>query len=386
MHLFFLTAFFFGDWPQLLGPTRNGVYTGSDVAWPTKIAWKKQVGAGFAGPIIADGKVILFHRRGSEEIVEAFDAQSGKSLWTFSYPTAYRDDFGFDEGPRSVPTSADGKIFTYGAEGVMHAIDLAKGKKLWRVDVHKTFNVAKGFFGAACSPLFSDGKIFINIGSKEAGVGAFDAKTGKLIWKSSNHEMSYSSPVVSAFGIVFFTRAGLLVTDRDSGKITFEMPWRSRSNSSVNAATPLVDGNIVFLTSSYGTGAVALDFAKQPPAKLWSNDDSLSSHYATPVIKDGYFYGLHGRAETGQELRAVELHTGKVAWNMEVGGAGSVTLLRDKIMFLRDDGEMFQVTATPKKLDVIGHFKATDGKVRPMPAVGNGLVCFRNETYLTCYR
>ncbi len=386
MRLLLLLAFFFGDWPQFLGPARNGVYTATDVSWPSKIVWKKQIGAGFAGPIIIEGKVVLFHRRGSEEIVEAFDAQSGKSLWIFSYPTNYRDDFGFDEGPRSVPTVADGKIFTYGAEGVMHAIDLTKGKKLWRVDVHKTFNVAKGFFGAACSPLHADGKIFINIGSKEAGVGAFDAKTGKLIWKSSNHEMSYSSPVSSPFGIVFFTRAGLLVTDPDSGKINFEMPWRSRSSSSVNAAMPVVVGNVVFITSSYGTGALALEFSKNPPAKLWSNDDSLSAHYATPVVKDGYLFGLHGRAETGQELRAVELRTGKVAWNMEVGGAGSVTLLGDKIMFLRDDGEMFQIAATPKKLEVIKHFKASDGKVRPMPAIGNGLVCFRNETHLTCYR
>ena len=127
MHLLFLFAFFFGDWPQLLGPTRNGAYNDTDVAWPSKIVWKKQVGAGFAGPIIADGKVILFHRRGAEEIVEAFDGQSGKSLWTFAYPTTYRDDFGFDEGPRSAPTVADGKIFTCGAEGVMHAIDLVKG-------------------------------------------------------------------------------------------------------------------------------------------------------------------------------------------------------------------------------------------------------------------
>ena len=381
-----ILAFFFHDWPQLLGPSRNGVYTDSDVAWPTKIAWKNQVGAGLAAPVIVNGKVILFHRRGNEEIVEAFDAQNGKSIWTFSYPTNYRDDFGFDEGPRSSPTVADGKVYTFGAEGVLHAIDLVNGKKLWRVDVQKTYDVAKGFFGAACAPLYSDGKVFLNIGSKQAGVGAFDANTGKLIWKSSNHEMSYSSPILTKFGLVFFTRAGLLVTDADSGKILYEQPFRARSASSVNAATPLIDGNILFLTASYGTGAMALDFSKMPPKKLWANDDSLSAHYATPVIKDGYLYGLHGRAETGQELRAVELRTGKVVWNMPAGGTGSVTLLRDKLMFLRDDGEMFQVLANPKKLEVPTHFKATDGKVRALPAIGNGLVCLRNESNLICYR
>lgn len=386
MILTLLFAFFFHDWPQMLGPSRNGVYTDSDVTWPSKIAWKKQVGAGLAAPVIVNGKVILFHRRSMQEIVEAFDDKTGKSLWTFSYPTNYRDDFGWDEGPRSAPTVADGKVFTFGAEGVLHAIDLAKGKKLWRVDVQKTYDVPKGFFGAACAPLYSDGKVFLSIGSKQAGVGAFDANTGKLIWKSSNHEMSYSSPILSSFGLIFFTRAGLLVTETGTGKILHEQPFRSRSGSSVNAATPLLEGNILFLTSSYGTGALALDISKTPPVKLWANDDSLSAHYATPVIKDGYLYGLHGRAESGQELRAVELRTGKVAWNMEAGGTGSVTLLKDKLMFLRDDGEMFQVNASPKKLEMLSHFKATDGKVRALPAVGNGLVCLRNETYLTCYR
>ena len=135
MILTLIFAFFLHDWPQMLGPSRNGVYTDSDVTWPSKIAWKKQVGAGLAAPVIVNGKVILFHRRGMEEIVEAFDDKTGKSLWTFSYPTNYRDDFGWDEGPRSAPTVADGKVFTFGAEGVLHAIELAKGKKLWRVDV-----------------------------------------------------------------------------------------------------------------------------------------------------------------------------------------------------------------------------------------------------------
>ena len=184
--------FFFHDWPQLLGPGRNGIYSDSDVAWPTQFAWQTEVGSGFAAPVIAAGKVILFHRKGKREIIEAFEASTGKTVWAFDYATNYRDDFGFDDGPRSPPTVADGKVFAFGAEGVLHALDLATGAMLWRVDVHKRYESPKGWFGAGCAPLVYDGELFLNIGSKKAGVGAFDPSTGKLIW-----------PAAAAFGIVF---------------------------------------------------------------------------------------------------------------------------------------------------------------------------------------
>src|SRR3954470_18322445 len=110
------------DWPQLLGPTRNGIYSGNDLAghWLKEgppILWQRQVGPGFSGPAVTAGKLILFHRVENREVVECLDAGTGKALWTFGYPTAYRDDFGFDEGPRATPTINDGRVFTYGAEG-----------------------------------------------------------------------------------------------------------------------------------------------------------------------------------------------------------------------------------------------------------------------------
>lgn len=378
---------FFHDWPQLLGPNRNGIYTDSDVAWPSSVAWEKEVGAGFAAPVIVNGKVILFHRKGKKEIVDAWEAATGKTLWTFDYPTNYKDDFGFDDGPRSAPTVADGKVFTFGAEGALHAIDLNTGIKLWRVDVHKQYNVEKGYFGAGCSPLIYDGKLFLNIGSKKAGIGAFDPATGKNIWKATNHEMSYSSPASAKFGIIFFTREGIVVADKDTGKIIYEKHWRARAHASANAASPIVDGNLLFISSNYAVGAIVVDFSTSPPTELWSGDDAISAHYATPVLKDGFLYGLHGPTQTGQELRAVEMKTGKVAWKMLAGpGGGTVTLLKDHLMFLRDDGQLFKIKPNPEKLEVVGNFKVLDGKIRAFPAIGNGLVCIRNTKVLACLR
>ena len=337
--------------------------------------------------MIAGGKVILFHRKGKREILEAFEATTGKTVWAFDYATSYRDDFGFDDGPRSPPTVADGKVFTFGAEGVLHALDLATGAMLWRVDVHKRYESPKGWFGAGCAPLVHDGKLFLNIGSKKAGVGAFDPATGKLIWKATNHEMSYSSPAAASFGIVFFTREGIVVTNKDSGKVLFEKRWRARAQASANAASPLVDGNLLFISSNYAVGAIVLDFSTNPPTELWSGDDAISAHYATPVLKDGVLYGLHGPTQTGQQLRAVELRTGKVLWKMLASeNGGSVTLIKDQLMMIRDDGQIFRINPKPQEFEVLSNYKVLEGKIRAFPAVGNGLVCLRNSSVLACLR
>ncbi|MGH9257718.1 MAG: PQQ-binding-like beta-propeller repeat protein, partial [Vicinamibacterales bacterium] len=118
------------DWPQFLGPERNGVYRGPALAemWGPqgpRVVWRKTVGQGFSGPVVAQGRVIIFHRVGNEEVVEALDARTGASQWRYAYATAYRDDFGFDEGPRAVPVVASGAVYTFGAQGQLHAIDLA---------------------------------------------------------------------------------------------------------------------------------------------------------------------------------------------------------------------------------------------------------------------
>jgi len=373
------------EWPQLLGPHRNGVYTGETVGWPSQFAWQKEVGSGFASPVIVGGKVILFHRKGDRETVEAFEAATGKTVWTFDSPTHYRDDFGFDNGPRATPTVAGGRVFTFGAEGVLHALDLETGAMLWRLDVNQKFDVPKGWFGAGCSPLVYEGKLYLNIGSRKAGVGAFDPETGNMLWKSSHHETSYSSPVAASFGIVFFTREGILVTDKDSGKVLFEKRWRARSNASANAASPIVEGNLVFISANYAVGAIVLDFSTNPPKELWSGDDAISAHYATPVLKDGILYGLHGPTQTGQQLRAVDLRTGKVLWKMlSSEHGGSVTLINDRLMFIRDDGQIFKIKPNPERLEVEGNFKAIEGTVRSFPALGNGLICLRNTKVLAC--
>jgi outer membrane protein assembly factor BamB len=384
-----------GDWPQFLGPTRDGVYSGSDIApaWPATgppVVWKKDVGAGFAGPVVAGGKLILFHRLQGREIIECLDAATGKNVWSQEYPTAYRDDFGFDEGPRSAPVIAGGVVYAYGAEGVLTAIELATGKRLWQVAAHQKFKSPKGWFGSAGSPLVEGGKVLVNVGGEGAGIVAFDAATGNVAWKATSDEASYSSPSAVTIGgarhVLFLTRSELVDLDPANGQIRFTMPFKSRSSASVTAATPLAIGNLVFVSASYGVGAALLEVNGSQFRKIWANDDSMSNHYSTCVYANGILYGFHGRQEEGQELHAIELKTGKIMWSVERFGAGTVTLAGNRLLIVRENGELTVAPATSKEFRPSESAKILSGVIRAYPAIADGRLYARNEHTLIAVR
>ena len=380
------------DWPQFLGPGRNGVYSGPPISamWPAggpKVVWRKQVGAGFAGPVVAGELLILFHRVANEEVVESLNARTGAAQWRFAYPTSYRDDFGFDEGPRAVPVVVNGRIYTFGAEGMLHAIDLMTGRRIWNVDAMKQFGVRKGFFGAAGSPLVEDGRVMANIGGKNAGKGAgivaFSADTGAVVWTATDHEAGYSSPVSATFDgqhrAVFLTRAGLVGLDPSSGAVVFQRPWRSRSQASVNAATPVIVGDLIFVSATYDTGAALLRVNGSQLTELWSSDDALSNHYATSVHLNGYLYGFRGRQEYNPSFRAVDLKTGMVKWSEDRFRAGTVMLVGDRMLILRETGELILAPATPDGFRPAARAQILPPTVRSYPALADGFLYARNN-------
>ena len=380
------------DWPQFLGPERNGVYTGPPLAdsWPAggpKIAWRRQVGAGFAGPVVSNGRLILFHRQGREEVVESLDIRTGAPVWRYAYPTAYRDDFGFDEGPRAAPVVAGGVIYTFGAEGQLHAIDFAKGTRLWSEDTMKRFAVPKGYFGAAGSPLVEGGRVIANVGGENAGIVAFDAKTGKVMWTATEDDASYSSGVAATIGgrrsAVFLTRDNLIGLDPATGAVQFQRRWRARAAASVNAATPLVIGDLIFVSAEYGPGAGVLRVNGSQLTELWASDEALSNHYATSVHHQGVLYGFHGRQEFGPTLRAVDLKTGAVKWSQDQFRAGSLLLAGDRLVILRESGELVLAPATPQAFKPLARAQILQGTVaRPYPAIADGILYARNENTL----
>lgn len=154
--------------------------------------------------------------------------------------------------------------------------------------------------------------------------------------------------------------------------------------ASVNAATPIVAGDLVFLSSSYGTGAIVLQVGASGLKKIWASDDSLTNHYSTSVYKDGFLYGFHGRQEQGQSLRCIDFKTGEVRWNVEGFGAGTVTLAGDKLVIVREAGELMLAAAAPTEFRQISASKVLAPVIRAYPAIANGRIYVRNEKTLMC--
>jgi outer membrane protein assembly factor BamB len=380
------------DWPQLHGPARDGHSTETKLswAWPKggpPVLWKKDVGSGWASPVVAGGKLYLFHRVKDDEVLQCFNPATGEQEWVSAYPAKYRDDFGFDDGPRATPTVADGKIFTLGANGDLRVLELPKGKELWRRNLLADYKADKGFFGVACSPILIDKKLLVNVGGKGAGVVAFEAATGKELWKATDDAASYSSPTVAEIdgkpAAVFLTRFGLRVLDPANGKVLYELPWKPRINESVQGATPLVWKDEIFLTVSYSTGAVLAKAKGGELTEIWSNDKSLSSQYNTPVRVGEYMYGVHGRSDVGTaQLRCVEWKTGAVKWSEANFGVSSLLAVDGGLLALTEGGDLVRFDASPDGYKERGRASVLSKPTRASPALADGFLFARDGSKL----
>jgi outer membrane protein assembly factor BamB len=351
------------------------------------VLWRKRVGEGYSAPSVADGKLILFHRVGDEEVVEALDPDTGESLWRIGYPTSYRDEYGWDNGPRTAPSIIDGVIYTYGAERVMQALDFETGVRLWMVDIRERFRTEKGPYGAGSTPLVAFGRVMINVGGADgAGIIALDAGTGEAVWTATDHGAGYSTPVLADIGgrtrAFFFTRRGLLDIDPEDGSVRSELHWRSISLASVNAASPVVVGQRLFVSATYGTGAAMLDVTDEGFSAVWSDDDTLSNHYAASIHHDGTLYGYHGRQPIVPALRAVDSETGQVLWDEDRFGAGSILRAGDTLVILRERGELVLADADREGYTPRASADILRPIVRAYPALAGGILYARNSDEL----
>lgn len=391
---FCVTAVRADDWPQFLGPRRDGVSLEKGLidTWPKSgpaVVWQRNVGEGFSGPVIAGDRLILFHRMGDEEIVECLSASTGKGLWKYPYPTSYQDQLGKGDGPRSTPVIAGDKVITLGAEGTLHCLSMSDGKKIWSRSLTADYRTPLGYFGVGTSPVVEQDQVLINVGGPKAGIVAFDLASGKENWKATNDPPSYSSPTVcSVDGMrlaVFFTRTGAVVLDPKNGSVLYQKRWRARIDASVNAATPLIIGNQAFFSTSYDTGALLLKLRKDGADEVWADEEVMSNHYNTCVYRDGYLYGLDGRQEVGPNFRCVELKTRKVQWDKQRFGCATMVLADGRLIVLTEKGELVLVQATPEAYRELARAQIFEaGPCRAQIALTNGRLYARDQRKMVC--
>jgi len=358
-------------------------------------------GESYASPIIAGGKLLHFHAIDSAETLDCHDPETGKRLWTFSYPIQYRDRYGFSAGPRTSPVVQDEQIFLIGVTAMLHCLDLQTGKVLWKRDLQKEFAVPQYFFGFGPNPVVYQDHLIINIGGKEnktdgTCVAAFNTADGKTLWKHQDKwGASYASPVIArihgkdvalviAGGESKPTHGGLLILNPLTGKAYSRFPWRAAIYESVLASSPLaLPNNQVFISDCYEKGGVLLQFDEElQPAPVWT-ERYFGMHMMIPQLIDGHLLGFAGRNVPDTQLKSANLGTGKIRWENDMRWTegkrvtglfrGSFLRTSKRLFSLGEDGSFTELKLTAREPEILQKarlFSATESWTPPVLSGG----------------
>jgi len=392
------------DWPQFLGPHRNGTSdeTGLLDRWPTSgvpIVWEKKIGTGYSAPSVLGERLVLHHRLADEELVECFEAGTGKPLWRYGYRSQFVDPYGYNNGPRCTPLLTAERCYTFGAEGKLVCLALQTGKLIWQRDTAKDWEVPPAFFGVGSSPILEGDLLMAMVGGQpNSAMVAFDANTGKtiwakvgesnwqgatmtgwpgepkVVWRRGDKQASYSTPVAATINgqrqIFCLTRQGLVALDPTNGTVNWSFWFRSRLEDSVNAISPVVVDDKVFISAAYyKVGSVLLRAKPDNRSfdEVWRST-VLEIHWNTPIYHKGHLYAFSGRNEPDARFRCVEFQTGKLMWDRDeswplhsgystpqpkVYGRGSAILAEGKLIVLGEGGllGLFKINpANPEEL------------------------------------
>jgi outer membrane protein assembly factor BamB len=365
------------DWAAFLGPTHNAVSTETRLnrRFPPPLVWECPKGTGYASPAIAGDDLVLLHRVGNEEIVECLHAEVGTRRWRFRYASVFEDRYGYNNGPRSSPVISGDRVYTVGAEAVIHCLDLRSGKVVWKRDLRADYRVRQDFFGTGSTPLVEGGLLIVNVGAPGGPcVVGFDRQTGREAWRAGKEwGPSYASPVpavihgkrrifVFAGGESQPPAGGLMSIDPATGSVDFMFPWRSRTVESVNASCPVVFDNKVFISASYRTGSALVEVLENFRHRVVWTTQEFALHFNTAIHKDGYLYGFDGRNEPDASLVCLDASNGRIVWRetpewTETAGGrqlaagtfrGSLLAVDGHFLCLGELGHLLWMDLTPK--------------------------------------
>ncbi|MFK7770426.1 MAG: PQQ-binding-like beta-propeller repeat protein [Mariniblastus sp.] len=376
------------DWPQINGPARNGTTEGEVLLekFPAKLknVWSHPVGQGNSGPIVVGSKLIVFHRPGKMNLVEALNAKTGEVIWNQALPAGSRGAGpDGDLGPKAVPLAHGDHVYVFGSGGNLCCLKLSDGEVVWKKNVLEIYKSPAGYFGSGSSPIVIDDKLLLNVGGRDASVVAFDLKTGDEIWKSFEDRASYSSPiemtVAGKSAAVFITRLHLLGLSPKDGTVLFKTRF-GQTGPTVNGAMPVRIGSHLFINAAYSIGAKWIDVESGTPKIEWANDQSFSSQYSTPVVFNEKLFGSAGREDMGNgSLRCVDPGTGKVLWKQDSVSVGHSILVGGKILHLDCKGGLRVFEANENKYTQLYKTSLFASDARSMPALANGMLYSRSN-------
>lgn len=386
------------DWPQFLGPNRNGISaeTGLIDSWPadgpTEV-WRAPGGVGMSGIAISRGRLVTMIQTNGKQYVVCLDAQTGKSLWQTSVAPEYRNGQG--HGPRATPTIAGNAVFAFTGQGILAALNFADGKVLWSHDVVGEQRGKPADYGMSCSPLVDGETVVVTPGTPNATVVAYDMQSGDLAWAANEGDTAgYSSPALLNIGgrqqIVAFTGNSLLGLASNTGRVLWRYPYQT--DFDCNIATPLSYDGQLFISSGENHGCVLLKLSPQGDqfqlTDVWSSQgvkSVLRNEWQTSMLIDGYLYGFDNVGSAGRitHLTCVNASTGERAWQELRFGKGNMIAADGKLFMSTMKGEVIIAVASPTRYNEIGRATVI-GTTRQAPALAAGLLYLRDDEEIVC--
>lgn len=378
-------------WTAFRGPLRDGTYRERPIltAWPAgglKPLWKQPIGGGYASFAIARGRAFTIEQRRAQEVVTAYDVDTGRELWAHGWDGEFKEWMGGD-GPRATPTWFDGRVYALGALGELRCLDERTGAVLWRVNILDDNAAANLPWGMAASPLIVDDMVIVLPGGPAGrSVAAYDRQTGARRWSALNDKQAYTSPTLATIGgtrQILMVTASRLVALTPTGVLLWEYPWPTPND--INASQPVIlpPGNRVLLSSGYGHGAALLevtnDGGRFGTRLLWEHT-RLKNRFSSSVEHQGFIYGLDENI-----LTCVDASSGEVKWKGGRYGHGQFLLASGHLVLLTEEGELALIRATPDSHQELARFPVLDGKTWNHPALDDGRLLVRNLAEMAAF-
>ncbi|HYG81256.1 MAG TPA: PQQ-binding-like beta-propeller repeat protein, partial [Pyrinomonadaceae bacterium] len=377
-------------WTDFRGPNRDGRYEELTVraSWPANglpRLWKQPVGGGYASFVVGEGRAFTIEQRRAQEVVAAYDVETGRELWKHGWDAEFRESMGGD-GPRATPTWHGGRVYALGAAGELRCLDAKTGRLIWNRNILKDNGAENLQWGMSASPLIVDDKVVVLPGGRSGkSVVAYNRLTGAPVWRALDDEASYTSPMLVTLAgrrQILVVTASRVVGLTEDGALLWEHPW---SNSySINVSQPIVAGpNRFFISAGYGKGAALIEVTgsgKSFAARtVWENN-SMKNKFNSSVLHNGYVYGLDEGI-----LTCVDVATGERKWKGGRYGYGQLLLAGDHLIVITESGELVLVRAAPDQHTEVAKFQALEGKTWNVPAISNNRLLVRNQTEMAAY-
>jgi outer membrane protein assembly factor BamB len=381
-----------GDWPGFRGPSAQGAQEHPPIAtnWsetPPKLAWKRRIGPAWSSFVVIGDKLFTQEQRGEDEATVCLDSATGDELWAHIDKARFWDGQA-GAGPRATPTFHDGKLYTFGATGLLDCLDAATGKLLWQRDVVAETKAPLPMWGFSSSPLIASGVAIVYAGGpEERGLVAYDANTGEPAWHAPSGPISYSSAqeitVDGQKQVLLLSDTGVIAVDPANGKTLWNYDAPANGIWRVVQPRQFKDGQVLVGSEDLGLRLlnIARDGEKWAVTEQW-NTKNMRPAFNDYVVVDDVAYGF----DKGM-FCATDLVSGKRLWKGGRYGFGQVLLLNPQklLVVLSEQGEVVLLAANPKKLEELGRFPAITGKTWNHPVVVRNRLYVRNDTEIAAF-